>query len=143
MHIYAYICSDNIKDRDVTLWHKLASSLKFVLSKFGINICNSLETTLFGNVAISVIFNSFFIITFDWWFHRKDLVQIYQNWPYFKSKNIFLSIQINFKWKMNNIRFSFAVFSNLLPKFRDFINSDDYIWKITSKSIRLYPFLFL
>ena len=40
----------------------------------------------FGNVAISVIFSSFFIKTINWkenfefwWFHRKYLIQIYQN----------------------------------------------------------------
>ena len=51
---------------------------------------------LFGNPAISVIFSSFFIITFDWignfkfwWFYRKDIVKIYQNIPYLKFKNIF------------------------------------------------------
>ena len=42
-----------------------------------------------------LIFSSFFIITFDWngnfeirWFHRKDVVQIYQNILYLKFKNI-------------------------------------------------------
>ena len=30
-------------------------------------------------------------------------------------------------------------FLELLPKFNDFINSDDYIGKIASKSIRLQP----
>ena len=46
---------------------------------------------LFRNLTISVIYSSFFIITFDWkrnfeftWIQRKDLVQIYQNIPYFK-----------------------------------------------------------
>ena len=40
--------------------------------------------------------NSFFLITFDfdgnkfWWFHRKFIVQIYQNITYFIWKNYFL-----------------------------------------------------
>ena len=33
----------------------------------------------------------------------------------------------------------FAVILKLLPKFTDFINYDDSIGKITSKSIRLHP----
>ena len=40
------------------------------------------------------------------------------------------------KWK---IFFVFAVLIILLPKFSDFINSDDCMGKITSKSVRLYP----
>ena len=58
---------------------------------------------LFGNVAI--IFSSFFIITFDWngnfefwWFHWKDLVQIYQNITFFKFKK-----QYFFKSKVDYI----------------------------------------
>ena len=53
---------------------------------------------IFGNVGISVIFSSFFIITLAWsgdfeiwWFHQKDLVQIYQNISYFQYP-IFSSI---------------------------------------------------
>ena len=38
--------------------------------------------------------------------------------------------------------FFFAVFEEILPKFRDFVNSDDCIGKSTSKSIRLQPVLF-
>ena len=51
---------------------------------------------LFGNVAFLVIFCRFFIMTFNWnrnfefwWFHRKDLVHIYQNIQNFEYKNIF------------------------------------------------------
>ena len=59
---------------------------------------------LFSNVAISVIFSSFFIITFDWnknfefwWFHRKDLVQIYQNILYFNFlKYLFITYKLIF-----------------------------------------------
>ena len=43
--------------------------------------------------------------------------------------------------KKLGIFFSATIF-NLLPKFSDFISSDDCIGKITAKSIRLYPFLF-
>ena len=35
--------------------------------------------------------------------------------------------------------FFFAFFFPLLPKFNDFINPDDYMKKMTSKSTRLYP----
>ena len=41
--------------------------------------------------------------------------------------------------KNKNFRFYFAVFFKLLPKFSDFINYDDSVGKMTSKSIRLYP----
>ena len=34
--------SKHLKDRDVKFWHNLYSSFQFVLSKFGINIFNSL-----------------------------------------------------------------------------------------------------
>jgi len=43
---------------------------------------------------------------------------------------------------MTYFRFSFQFFFKFLPKFSDFINSDDSIEKITSKSIRLYLILF-
>ena len=92
---------------------------------------------LFDNLAISVIFN-FFVISFDWnfelWrFHWKDLVEIYQNIPYFKFKKWFLSIKFNFRRKIKFFRFIFVLFFSLklLPKFSDFINSDDCIGKIT------------
>ena len=40
--------------------------------------------------------------------------------------------------KIKNVGFFFAFFFKIHPKFRDFINFDDCIRKITSKSIRLY-----
>ena len=53
---------EGIKNRDVKFWHNLDSNLKIMLSKFGIDIFDSLETMcLFGNVAISVIFRSFLL----------------------------------------------------------------------------------
>ena len=55
----------NIKDRDVNFLHNLNSSLQSVLSKLGIYIFDCFETLLFGNVAISAIVSSFFILTFD------------------------------------------------------------------------------
>ena len=49
-----------------------------------------------------------------------------------------LHIKINFK--ITKCRFFFAVsFFEILPKFIYFVNSDDFIGKITSKSIRLQP----
>ena len=40
-------------------------SLQFVISKFGIDILNTLEYMRFSATSISVIFSSFLIITFD------------------------------------------------------------------------------
>ena len=40
---------------------------------------------------------------------------------------------------MKNYRFFPAVFFKLPQKLSDFINSDDFIGKITSNSIRIYP----
>ena len=39
--------SKTMKDKNVKSWHSLHSSLEFMLSKFGINIFDSLETTGF------------------------------------------------------------------------------------------------
>ena len=106
---------------------------------------------LFCNLEISVIFSSFFIITFDWdenfkfwWFHRKDIVKIYQNIPYSQFKKYFFIYKNWFlgeKWFFKP--FSCSFFFKLLSKFRDFINSDECMRKITSKSIRIYPVYFL
>ena len=105
---------------------------------FGFDVFDCLETMFFfGNVSISVIFNSFFIITFEWngnfelWcFHGKDLVHFYQNIPYLRLKNIFSSLKINFLGeKMLGFLFK------LLSRCSVFINSDNRIGKITSKSI--------
>ena len=41
--------------------------------------------------------------------------------------------------KFKNCRFFLAIFFKLFLKLNDFINSDDCIGKIISKSIRLYP----
>ena len=61
-------------------------------------------------IAISVISRSFFIINFEWdgnfkfwWFHQKDLVQIYKNILYLKSENVFLSINNYFQVKNDKI----------------------------------------
>ena len=79
-----------------------------------------------------------------WWFDRKELGQIYQSQPYFKIKNIFSCIEFNFQvkqWKISN--FFFAVFLKLFLKFMDFVNFDDCICEIISKSIRIYPVFIL
>ena len=55
---------------------------------------------------------------------------------YFKLEKYYFIYKNNFideKWIF------FAFFFKLLSKFRNFINSDDCIGKIQSKSIRLYP----
>ena len=101
----------------------------------------------FRHVAISVIFSSFFIITFDWngdfefwWFLRKDLAQIYQNILYLKL--IFFLIYKNQFLYEKYLGFFLQFFFKLLPKFSNFINSDDCIGKIKSKAIRYIKFLF-
>ena len=89
-------------------------------------------------------FQQFFHHNFRWngnfeflWFHLKDLVQNYQNIPYFKIQNIFFIFKNTFLGeKLSAI---FCIFLKLLPKCSDYINSVDCIWKITSKYIRLYP----
>ena len=102
---------------DVKFWHNLHTSHQFVLLKFWIDIFDSLETVLFGNEALSVIFRSFFIITFDWnfefwWFDRNELVQIYQNLPYFNFfLNVFLSIKSILGEKLNFLGFLLKSFS--------------------------------
>ena len=75
--------TENLKD--VKFEHNLYSSQYLAsLSLIVWKLC-----IFFGSVATSVIFSSFFIITYNWegyfefwWFQRKDLVQIYQNIPY-------------------------------------------------------------
>ena len=57
----------------------------------------------------------------------------------FKIVKIFFIFKNHFigtKWKC--LGFYFAIFYNLLPNFRAFINSDDCIGNIASKSIKLY-----
>ena len=63
----------------------------------------------------------------------------------FRSKKYILFIFKN-KFsgkKMKLFRFFFRIFFELLPKFSDLLNSDNYIGKITSNSIRIYPVFFL
>ena len=47
------------------------------------------------------------------------------------------------KKNINKIPFFYVVFKEILPKFSDFLNSDDCIGKITSKSITLQPVFIL
>ena len=57
------------------------------------------------------------------------------------KKPFFLSIKFNFSLvKRKNVRFFLGFFFKLLPNFSAFINADDCIGKITSKSILLYSF---
>ena len=68
---------------------------------------NSLEIIrCFGIVEISAISDNSFITTFDWkrsfkfwWFHRKDLVQIYHDQSYFNLKIYFHPYKSIFKWR--------------------------------------------
>ena len=92
----AYI-SESIIYIDVKFWHAPDSSFKIVLPKFRIVILHGTETMRYSALQIFREFSAvFFIMTFDWngnskiwWFHREDLVQIYQCSPYFKLRNVF------------------------------------------------------
>ena len=78
--------------------------------KFGVDIIDSLETASFGDVAISVIFSSFYIITFDGngkfeFVHQKNLNLMVSSersssdlseYTLFQIKKYFSSIKINF-----------------------------------------------
>ena len=141
--------SESIKDRDVKFLHNIYPNLQFVLSKYGIDIFNSLGNyVLFGNVVISVIFYRFLLITFSWngnfwfwWFHWNDRFQIYQHTSYFNWKKYFFIYKSSFYVKKLNI-WGFCLvffFLEILPTFSDFKNSNDCITKIRSKSIRLQP----
>ena len=80
-----------IKDDCVNFWNNLDSRLKIVLLKFGIYIFDSLETVRFylfikKKYNIYIFSADFLIVTFIWrvnlkfwWFHRKDLSQIYRD----------------------------------------------------------------
>ena len=77
---------------------------------------------------------SFFIKTFDlmwnfksWWFHREYLIQFYKNKLYFILEIYFQTIKCIFSWE-NKLFYNFvAVFFELLPKYSDFVNSDNFI----------------
>ena len=101
--LIAYIW-ESIRDRDVEFWHVFLFKSSTCATKIWDRYLEQFGYyVLFGNVAISVIFISFIIITFGWngnfelwWFHRKELVDIYKNIPYFKSEKYFLNYKINF-----------------------------------------------
>ena len=103
---------------------------------------------LFSNVAISVIFSSFFILTFDWkgnsefwWFHHKDLVQIYWIIPInvcFSFAFFFLQITSKFNDLINSeclIKMYLTLSSSVFKKHFNWIKKRDYLfimkeWKI-------------
>ena len=135
--------SEGIRDSDVKFWQHF---LSFKSSIFVIKIWDRYfwyfkNYAFFSNVEISLISSSIFIVTFEWngnfelwWFHRKDLVLIYCYIPYFKLKKIYLLKSIlGGKLKMYTLRFLFK----WIPKFIDYITSDDWIRKTTSKFIGL------
>ena len=69
-------------------------------------------------------------------------ILIYQTMSYFKFKIYFFIYKNHFLGeKLFFLEFFLTLFFKLVLKFSDFINSDDCIGKITSKSIRLYPVL--
>ena len=58
---------DSIIDTGVNFWHKVKSSLKIVLSNFGTDIFNSLETMCFLALLKFRQFSAvFFVLTFHW-----------------------------------------------------------------------------
>ena len=62
-------------------------------------------------------------------------MQIYQNIPHFKINFFFINKNQFVGGKLKRFRF-FTVFSGILPKYSDFVISDDCIGKITSKYIQ-------
>ena len=122
-----------------------------MLSKFWMDILDSLKAMGFSPiyVAISVIFSSFFIITFDWngnfefWLlHRKDLAQISQNITYYIQKiYIFHLEKLIFRWKINFFRFFFLQLSFKIPMIalgKTLTNLSEYtiflFWKVWCRS---------
>ena len=109
-------------------WRKILIQSWFKSSICDIKIWNQYLTTQPSRQFSA----DFFIITFDWkgnfkfwWFYRKDLFQIHQNQSYFKFlKNLFIHKNQFLGEKINVF---FAIFFTLLPKFSDFVNSDDCI----------------
>ena len=102
------------------------------------------EYELFSNVAISVIYSSFFFITFDWkgnfefwWFHRKDLVQIYQNIPYFTLKKYFFNYKNQFLRKIWIFSgFFFQFFFQITSKVHRF---SKFCWLYQKNLFKIYP----
>ena len=125
----AYL-SESFKDRDV----KFLDTIFIQISNLYYQNLGSASLIVwdarFASVAISIIFSSFFIITFDWkgWSHWQDLGHIYQTQSCFKFRNIYLSIKLNFyvkKWENNITCGSFFRITSKIERF----------WK----SIRTYP----
>ena len=94
-----------IKYRDVKFWHILHSSLHLCYHNFGLISLTVWKLCVFDNVAISVIFSSFSIITCDWkgnfwfwWFHRQDRGHINQTEHYWKLKIFFIYLWNSISW---------------------------------------------
>ena len=106
--------SKTVKDRNVKFWHNLHSSLQFVLSKFGFNIFDSLETMRFPNVVIWSVFHYIFRLKWKNWIlmvsmERSRLdISVY---TLFQIGKIFFHLQKSiFRWKMKICRFCFCSF---------------------------------
>ena len=71
-----------------------------------------------------------------WWFHRKDLVQIYQNIQYFKFKKYVSIYKKSFlMWKMKFFRFFFAFFFQISSKIWRFYK----LWWLCRKNhVKIY-----
>ena len=122
--------------------------LKIKLSKFRIDILYSLETKCFSATYLFHKFSSvFFIITFNWkwnfkfWgFHRKDLVQIYQNKPYFNFKIYFCIHKNQFLGEKIKI-FFYLHFFFINYRYRDIIGHSNKIPRGFSSKLYLLSYV--
>ena len=104
----------------------------------------------FRMVAIFVNFQQFFDHNFrlkwNFWILMVSLER--SSWDlsecilFYIEKIFFQLLKLIFMWKMNIFRFFLAVFFKLLPKFTDFINSDNCIEKSHQNLSEHTQFLF-
>ena len=108
----AYI-SKIIKDSELDSSLQLCNYNLESISTIAWKLCAFHHRRNFGNIP------QFFYQYFQpkgnfkfWWFHLRDLIQIYQNQPYIKFKECFLSIKINFlEEKIKNFSIVLHIFS--------------------------------
>ena len=130
--------------------HNFHSGLQFVLLKcnFGLislivwKLCAFRQRSNFGN--LQHFFHHNFWLKRKFWIILVSLEISSSNlseYTLFKIKKLFfLSIKSIYSWKMKKRTVLFTVFyCEILPMFSDFVNSDYWIRKNTSKSIRLLP----
>ena len=125
-------------------WHNVHSSLQFVLLIVW-NLYAFRQRSNFGNPhqichhKVRLKWKFWILMgSSEWWNHHERwmMVRPIRKNPISNLKNYFLMYKNLFlgeKWNF------FFFFFKLLPKFSNSINYDDFIGKITSKSIRHYP----